>query len=67
MPKAVIEKEYCKGCLFCVEACPKKVLGTTPAVNAKGYQFVTALNPDNCVGCAICATVCPDAAIEVYK
>lgn len=67
MPKIVVESEYCKGCLFCVEACPKKVIGTTQAVNAKGYQYVVALNPDACVGCAICATVCPDAAIEVYK
>lgn len=67
MPKIEIEAEYCKSCLFCVDACPKKVIGTTSAVNSKGYQYAVALNPDACVGCAICATVCPDAAIEVYK
>lgn len=67
MPKIVIEPQYCKGCLFCAEACPKNVIGTTTAVNEKGYQYAVPLNPDDCIGCAICATVCPDAAIEVYK
>ena len=38
MPKIEIESEFCKGCLFCVEACPKDVIGTTSAVNNKGYQ-----------------------------
>jgi 2-oxoglutarate ferredoxin oxidoreductase subunit delta len=67
MPKIVVRSEYCKGCLFCAEACPKKVIGTTSAVNDKGYQYAVALNPEACVGCAICATVCPDTAIEVFK
>lgn len=67
MASIVVEKEYCKGCLFCVDACPKKVIGTTPAVNLKGYQYVVPLNPDDCVGCAICAVMCPEAAIEVFK
>ena len=67
MPKVVITTDYCKGCLFCVEACPKDVLGAAAAVNAKGYKYVDALNPDNCIGCAFCAIMCPDAAIEVYK
>ncbi len=67
MPKIVIEPKYCKGCLFCAEFCPKKVIGLGTAVNEKGYQYAVVRNPDDCVGCAICATVCPDAAIEVYK
>lgn len=67
MPKIEIEKEYCKCCMFCVEACPKKVIGISKDVNAKGYQYAVALKPEDCVGCAICATICPDAVIEVYK
>ena len=67
MPKIVIEPELCKGCLFCVGVCPKKVIGKAPAVNAKGYQYVAALNHEDCIGCAICAIMCPDAVIEVYK
>ncbi len=67
MPKIVVSSEYCKGCMFCVYACPKNVIGASGSVNAKGYQYVAPLNPDACVGCAICAIVCPDAAIEVFK
>ena len=67
MPKIEINPEYCKSCMFCVEACPKKVIGISTAVNSKGYQYAVALKPEACVGCAICATICPDAAIEVYK
>lgn len=67
MPKVEIYTELCKSCLYCVNTCPKKVLATTNAVNAKGYQYVVAVNPDDCIGCGMCATICPDAAIEVYK
>ena len=67
MQKVIVTAEYCKGCLFCVQVCPKNVLGTTNAVNVKGYRYVAALNPDDCIGCAMCAIMCPDAAIEVFK
>jgi len=67
VPKIVIEPEYCKSCLFCVEACPKKVISISSEVNGKGYQYAIVQNPDDCIGCAICATICPDAVIEVYK
>ncbi len=67
MPKVEILTEICKSCLFCVKTCPKEVLGTTKAVNSKGYQYVVPVNPDACIGCMMCAIICPDAAIEVYK
>jgi len=67
MPKIVIEPKLCKGCLFCAEACPKDVIGTSNEVNAKGFQYAVALHPENCIGCTMCAIMCPDAAIEVYK
>lgn len=65
--KVEIYAAACKSCLYCVNACPKKVLGTGTAFNASGYQYVVPLNPEECIGCAICATVCPDAAISVYR
>lgn len=65
--KVEIYAEACKSCLFCVNTCPKKVLGTSDAVNSKGYSYVVPVNPDACVGCGMCAAICPDAAISVYR
>jgi 2-oxoglutarate ferredoxin oxidoreductase subunit delta len=65
--KVVIYIEACKSCLYCVATCPNKVLGTTEATNAKGYQYVQPVNADRCIGCGMCARICPDAAITVYR
>ena len=54
----VVDKEKCKGCGLCVEACPAKVLG---------YHYSEMVNPEACIGCASCGLVCPDAVITVYK
>ena len=67
MPRIEIKAAFCKGCLYCSDVCPKNVIGTTDAVNEKGFQYAVPLHPENCVGCAMCAIMCPDAAIEVYK
>jgi len=62
-----IDQERCKGCLFCVEYCPKDAVALSNTLNLKGY-FVAQLKEDNgCTGCATCAVVCPEVAIEVYK
>lgn len=65
--RVVIYTEACKSCRYCVATCPNKVLGTTEATNAKGYQYVQPLKAENCVGCGMCARICPDAAITVYR
>lgn len=65
--KVEVFTEACKSCLYCVNTCPKGVLGTTNAVNAKGYQYVVPVHADACIGCGLCATICPDAAISVYR
>ena len=57
--KVEIYSEACKSCLYCVNTCPKHVLGTTSAVNSKGYQYACPVQPESCIG--------PDAAITVYR
>lgn len=69
MGRIVIDRDACKGCYLCVEACPKKLLKKSEKQNSHGFfpiEFID-LNGE-CLGCAICATHCPDIAIrEVYK
>ncbi|RLI52757.1 MAG: hypothetical protein DRO93_14555 [Candidatus Thorarchaeota archaeon] len=69
MPKGlvVIDKERCKGCGLCIEACPLDVLGFSGEYNSSGYNVAAMIHPEKCTGCAICAQVCPDVAIEVYR
>lgn len=67
MAKVVILENVCKGCYLCIGTCPKKVLGESENLNAKGYKPAAVIDPEKCIGCAMCATMCPDCAIEVYK
>ena len=68
MGRIVLNRDRCKACYLCVDACPKKVLGADNQVNALGYYPVKVDKPEECIGCAMCARVCPDIAIEkVYR
>ena len=62
-----IQKERCKGCGYCVDACPVKALSISSQFNAIGYFPAGVEFKDRCTGCGICATVCPDIAITVYR
>lgn len=60
-----IDRERCKGCMLCVEFCPKKCISLSEELNLKGY-FVAAFDAAaECTACGNCALVCPDVAIEV--
>ncbi len=63
----VIDKELCKGCTYCVDACPFGVIVIEERFNEKGYFPASPEHLDKCTGCAICAQMCPEVAIEVYR
>ena len=65
MPKPIIEKDRCKGCELCVNACPEDVLAMSSEINAKGYFVPSVEHPDDCTGCRYCLLVCPDTAIQI--
>jgi 2-oxoglutarate ferredoxin oxidoreductase subunit delta len=71
--KIQIDRELCKGCLRCVEVCPKKVIEISSKLNTKGYYPACYIEEDvtpegrKCTACTLCAITCPDVAIEVYR
>jgi 2-oxoglutarate ferredoxin oxidoreductase subunit delta len=60
-----IIEERCKGCGFCVEFCPQRVLVMSKHTNAKGYHPPEITDRSHCVNCGLCGLICPDFAIYV--
>jgi len=67
MAHAEVDPKYCKGCLRCVEVCPKDCLNLSGLSNDSGYDYVEFNEEAQCVGCGLCYMVCPDCAITVFK
>lgn len=61
-----INRELCKSCGYCIEACPMGVIAIGDQFNKSGFFPAVVLRPEKCTGCAMCAKVCPDIAIEVF-
>jgi 2-oxoglutarate ferredoxin oxidoreductase subunit delta len=58
-----INWDRCKGCGFCVEFCPPKVLALSETYNTHGYHPPYLINEQSCTGCDLCGLYCPDFAI----
>lgn len=65
--KVTIEKEECKGCGVCVDACPPNCLELLATLNTYGAH-PAHYTGENCSGCGICFYVCPEpGAITVHR
>lgn len=62
-----IDVERCKGCGFCVEFCPLRVLAMSAKFNGKGYHYPEAVAAEKCSGCDLCGMYCPDFAIHGWR
>ena len=60
-------KDQCKGCGYCIEYCPRKVLEESDEINARGVHPPRAVDESKCIMCKFCTAVCPDFAIFVEE
>jgi len=60
-------RDECKGCGYCIEFCPKKVLEESNEINARGVHPPRIVDETKCVNCSFCSIVCPDFAIFVTE
>ncbi len=69
MARIVINKDLCKSCKICMNACPKNLIKTASCTNSIGVHYAEFEDKNGeCLGCALCAESCPEAAIvEVYR
>jgi len=65
--RVVIIPDRCKGCGFCIEFCPRKVLDFSEEFNSKGYHLPVVVHPELCISCGLCELLCPDFAIFAVK
>lgn len=64
MNRVDINRQWCKGCGYCIGACPQKALAFSDEVNCFGYRYPVA-EQSLCIGCGQCYVVCPDYALTI--
>jgi len=66
--RVIFNYEKCKGCMLCINVCPKKILEMDfSKINQKGYNLVKVVDSEKCIGCGFCGMICPDSVITVYR
>ena len=65
--RVYIDWNRCKGCGFCIEFCPPKVLAFAASYNDHGYHPPELTREDGCTGCDLCGLYCPDFAIFAVR
>ncbi|MHA2297420.1 MAG: 4Fe-4S dicluster domain-containing protein [Candidatus Hodarchaeales archaeon] len=63
-------KDRCKGCLICVEFCPREILILSEDFNVKGYhppRLKDGVTADECSGCLFCQLACPEFSIFIRE
>jgi len=58
--KPMLQPEYCKGCLRCVDACPKHCITQAHDINAATGMVPVELDLTDCNGCQLCIQACPE-------
>lgn len=62
--KVYIDTSRCKGCGYCIQACPKGALSVSDFINTSGYNAVQ-VDEEKCIACGMCYRVCPDYVFEI--
>ena len=59
--------DWCKGCLLCIQRCPKDALELSDVMNKKGILPPRLKEVNECNHCRFCELICPDFALTVIK
>ena len=62
IPTVILNKDLCKGCGLCIDACPPEVLSITNQFNVLGYQYAE-YKGTGCTGCEACYYICPEPGV----
>ena len=67
--KVLIKGELCKGCYYCILACPMNLLEKDTKPNSTGIYPAVPVGQElsKCIACGNCYQVCPDVAIQVFE
>lgn len=59
-PRPFLDPAYCKGCLRCVEACPRHCITPGSLLSPATGVAPVELHLEHCNGCTLCVQACPE-------